>query len=101
VKQVAELFIELVICFVAYFQQSVFNPERVAEIIARLVPADFWRPAREVFTVEQLNPLLFSLLRGNCTGRLRQQERAGGQRNGEKQSQELSELHRFSFREQG
>ena len=58
VEDVAELAIERRPLVVAHFQQSVLDPERVVDVLSKIMMREFDHPVVEVAAVEELQPLL-------------------------------------------
>ena len=67
-EQVPELAVELGVPVVANLQDTVFHAEGVRVVLAQGVARDLGRPAVEVLTVEQADPLAAVLRRGVETG---------------------------------
>ena len=61
VKDVAELFVELLVLVIGYFQYAVFDAKGVLVIIAYFVARNLDRPVSQVLAVEQRDPLSFLL----------------------------------------
>ena len=57
-KQVAELIVELGIMVIDDFENAVFDPKGVAEIVARVVAFDLGLPAVQILAVEERDPAL-------------------------------------------
>src|SRR5678815_629281 len=57
VEQVAELAVERRPLVVTDLQQSVFDTERVAEVLAEVVLGELGRPVGQIAAIEQLQPL--------------------------------------------
>ena len=56
-EKVTKAAIEPIIGIVADLQQPIFHPEGVAEVLANRMAGDLCRPTRQVFTVEEINPI--------------------------------------------
>ena len=56
IKDVPELFIELLVPLVAHFHQSILHSKSVVQVLARGLPFDLRRPAIQIFAVEDRNP---------------------------------------------
>ena len=57
---VAKGFLELGVIIVADFDGTVLDAKGVLRIFAEFLVADFRRPAIEIFSVEELDPLAFA-----------------------------------------
>ena len=62
VINMAKLIIEVGVVVVAAFQHAIFYPKSIEVVVVEVVPRDFDVPAREVFSVEKLNPIFVGLL---------------------------------------
>ena len=59
-EQVAELVVELGILIIGDLEDAVFDAERIAIIVARVIALDLGLPALEVLAVEERNPAVFA-----------------------------------------
>jgi hypothetical protein len=73
------------------FEDSVLDAKRVGIVVAKLVTFDLRRPAREVLTVEQGNPLAAGNLRFLGAGAAAEHRQRGGSQGGV--NQKVAAIH--------
>jgi hypothetical protein len=85
---VPELAVKGLVLVVANLEQSVFDAEGIAEIVAEIVLGDLGHPALEVGAIEQDDPVFLARVgiydgRLGARGQCRQREQSEGRERGE------------------
>ena len=67
-KKMPELFVEVAVAIVPYFNDAVFYTKGIAEVFAYIVMMDFYNPTVKVGSVEKRHPSIVRIIGSNIPG---------------------------------